>query len=124
MAGSKTEGALAEALYKNIGSFNDFVSRYYGNADYRRRVDADPVAALRENGIDLPGGVEIQVRVNTDDTFYLVMPPDPNTELDDETMAAIAGGGGTIGTLTSLGSFSCPLASFASLVTVKPLQQH
>ena len=77
------------------------------DADLRRDVAADPRAAFAERGVDVPPGVELRVASNTDDTFYLVFPADPNEALADETLGAVSGGrASTAGSLGTVGTAS------------------
>ena len=56
--------------------------------------------------------VDVNVVLNTHDTFHLAMPPDPNQALQDEALTAVAGGktsgtassGGTVGSIPSTAS--------------------
>ena len=127
MATIEVEDVSAEAYRRSIGAFHDLASRYHSDADYRRRVEADPVATFRENGIELPRGVEIRVTANTDDKLHVVLPPDPNTELGDEAITAVAGGGtaSSVSSLSSLGTAGCScvpasLATAGSLASIAP----
>ena len=80
--------------------------------EFRERMLADPQEALASTGMQLPPGVEVQVHVNTADTFHLPFPPDPNVALSDESLGMVAGGktassvgsGGSASTLGCLGS--------------------
>ena len=77
------------------------------DADLRRDIQADPRAAFAERGVDVPPGVELRVAANTDDTFHLVLPADPNEALADETLAGVSGGrASTAGSLGSIGTAS------------------
>ena len=67
--------------------------RYRSDAALRSRIDGGDVEdALSALGLVLPPGVEARIAVNTADTFHVVMPPDPNSELSDEMLTAVAGG--------------------------------
>ena len=67
--------------------------RYRSDAALRSRIDSgDMEDALSALGLVLPPGVEARIVVNTADTFHVVMPPDPNSELSDEMLTAVAGG--------------------------------
>ena len=112
---------ITNEFHQQMNQFRALVQRYYADPDYRRQVEADPVAAFREQGMELPSDIEVRVLANTDDTFYVVLPPDPNTDLGDEMLAAVAGGkyqpstvfsvstygsaGGTMGSVACLGTF-------------------
>lgn len=55
----------------------------------------DPKGVLKkEFGVDLPGGVSIEVREETPQKLYLVLPPVPEVagQLSDEQLEAVAGG--------------------------------
>ena len=94
--------ASATAVHQQMNQFRALVQRYHTDPDYRRQVEADPVAAFREQGMELPNDIEVRVLANTDDTRYVIMPPDPHTDLGDETLTTVGGG-----TLT-FASVSCP----------------
>ena len=96
--------ASASAVHRRMNQFRALVQRYHADPDYRRQVEADPVAAFREQGMELPGNIAVRVLANTDDTRYIIMSPDPNADLGDETLAAIAGGAGSFG--STGGSFT------------------
>ena len=108
--------ASVTVVYRQINQFRALVQRYHADPDYRRQVEADPVAAFREQGMELPSDIAVRVLANTDDTLYMVLPPDPNMDLGDEMLTAIAGGGtvGCAGTLGSLGSAACPTSTASS----------
>ena len=109
--------ALVTAVHQQINQFRTLVQRYHADPDYRGQVEADPVTAFREQGVELPSDIAIRVLANTDDTFYMVLPPDPNMGLGDELLSSVVGGGGTLGTAGSLGtgsSVSTPTSSGSS----------
>ena len=74
--------------------------------DFRAQVEADPRAAFSEKGLTVPSEIDLQVRVNTEDTFWLAFPSDPNVELSDESLFAVSGGGKTASTAGSVGTAS------------------
>ena len=71
--------------------------------EFRERMQTDPGAAMSSWGMDLPPGVDVRVCVNTEDTFYVAFPPDPNAALSDESLGLVAGGK----TASSAGSVGC-----------------
>ena len=95
-------------------AFSALAERYRSDAALRSRIDGGDVEdALSDLGLVPPPGIEVRIAANTADTFHVVMPPDPNTELSDEMLSAVAGavaggksagcaacspGGGTAGT--------------------------
>ena len=82
--------------------------------ELRLRVEERPKDVLREHGFDFPPGVEVNVVFNTADTFHLAFPPDPNQELTDEALSAVAGGK-TASSLSSAGSASSIPSTFSSI---------
>ena len=96
----------ADAFADRLASFG----REFGeDAGLRRRFASDPRAVLEEQGLDVPTDVELRVTANTDETYYLALPPDPNEALEDESLASLAGGvrAGTASSVSSVGSFAC-----------------
>lgn len=63
-----------------------------------RQANERPEDLLREYGIDLPEDAQVNVVLNTPDTFHVVLPPDPNQHLADESLMSVSGGGKTVGT--------------------------
>ena len=108
-------GLFPEAMAKSKAAFAAFAERYWADASFRTSVGDDAAGALRALGLPIPTGVSVRVAANTEDVWHVVLPPDPNTELGDETIAAVAGGGGSAGTAgTVLTVFSSPTFSTAS----------
>lgn len=91
---------------------------YHKDEELRARAEADPQAVLNEIGIPVPSGMEVRIWENTEEDFYLVMPPDPNVMLSDEALDIVAGGksASTVGSAGSGGTVStaCTTASSAS----------
>ena len=86
--------------------------------EFRERVRTDPGAVMSSWGIDLPPGVDVRVCVNTEDTFHVAFPPDPNAALSDESLGVVAGGktassAGSAGSASTLGCV-CSTASTAT----------
>ena len=112
-------GSSASALHQRVNQFRALVQRYHADPDYRRQVEADPVAAFREQGMELPRDIAVRVLANTDDTRYIIMPPDPNTDLSDEMLTAVAGGDtfATGGTASSQKHVDSSVSSMMTLST-------
>ncbi len=91
----------------NNDLFNDKVSlEDVLDPAFQERVQADPRSAFASWGMDVPQDVDVRVHVNTDDTFYLAFPPDPNVALSDEALGVVAGGGKTASSVGSVSSAS------------------
>jgi hypothetical protein len=68
--------------------WGQIVARAWDDDDYRKRLLAEPAAVLREEGIEVPPGIEVRVEEGEDvgDASCLRLPPRPGLEdlLDDE----------------------------------------
>ena len=72
--------------------FFDFARKCQDSPELRARAEAEPRAVLFEHGIHVPPEQDVRIVANTAETFHLVMPPDPNSVLAEEDLAAVAGG--------------------------------
>ena len=102
-------------LYRDgLAPFLDLGDRYRSDSALRARIDAGDVEDLvADLGIDVPSGVKARIVAQTGDTYYFVLPPDPNVALSDETLASVAGGGksaSTVSTVATAGTFGCSSA--------------
>lgn len=61
--------------------FEKAVNRAWGDQTYKAKLLRDPQAALEEEGVDFPDGVEVKVVENDAATVYLVLPEDPEDDL-------------------------------------------
>lgn len=107
-AWQQTEG-FAEA-FANLQRFYDVRERYLEDEFLRARIDSGDVSdTLSELGIAETPGVEMRIVVDTPDRVHFVLPPDPNVELGDESLAAVAGGktAGSAGSVSSASSVGC-----------------
>ena len=83
-----------DALVKSdeMAQFVDFTRKYQENPELRARAETEPRAVLSEHGIRMSPEHDVRIVANTAETFHLVMPPDPNSVLAEEDLAAVAGG--------------------------------
>ena len=99
----------------------EFAERYYKDESLRARIGAaNPEETLSLLGIDPPENMETRIVENTEDTVYFVFPSDPNAQLSDESLSTVTGGStaGSIGTLTTFGSFPSCLGSAGTASTL------
>ena len=69
------------------------VSRAWHDESFKNRLIKDPMAALREQGVELKPGVQFRVVESTDQVVYLTLPPRSSSEeLSEVELEAIAGG--------------------------------
>ena len=87
---------------------------YRDKPEVRAELDADPRSFFASRGVDLQAGADFRVVANTADVFHMVLPPNPNASLDDQSLESVAGGTGAqastfstvIGTVSSAGTQS------------------
>jgi hypothetical protein len=72
--------------------FGKIIAKAWRDPAFRAELIANPAAALKAEGIEVPDGITVTVLENTDNQFYLVLPPVPTDELSDEALDAVAGG--------------------------------
>ena len=69
-----------------------FIAKAWRDPAFKAELIANPAAALKAEGIDVPAGMTVTVLENTDKQFHLVLPPVPTDELSEEALDAVAGG--------------------------------
>ncbi len=68
------------------------VAKAWANDGFKQRLFGDASAVLREEGVEVPPGVEVRVVEDTARVFHLVLPLKPDTELTDEQLNSVVGG--------------------------------
>jgi len=71
---------------------NNILSKCWADASFKQQLLTDPAAALKAEGVEIPTGYTIRVLENTDKVINYVLPPNPNVELSDSELEAVAGG--------------------------------
>ncbi len=61
--------------------YADVVAKYYGDPDFKAKMDADPTAVLRSEGFDFPEGAKVKLVFNTHDRVHILLPA-PSTYRD------------------------------------------
>jgi len=90
--GEEQRAIKAQEILKK---WSHVVAQVWADEKLKSRLLDNPAAVLRENGIEVPAGVEIRVVENTDIVHYLVLPPKPldsASELTSEQIDAVVGG--------------------------------
>lgn len=93
-----------------------FMARVWSDPALKQRLIDDPKAVLREQGAQIPESTEVRVVENTDQVFYMVLPPKPTEEISDEQFEAVAGG--ACDSYTRLSTIAC--ASLPSMISTVP----
>jgi len=55
------------------------VAKAWADDALKQRLLSDPTAVLKENGIDVPEGVEIKVMESKTNLVHLILPPKPDS---------------------------------------------
>jgi hypothetical protein len=96
------------------------VAKSWEDDKLRDRLMKDAGAVLKENGIEIPPGVEVKVVQNTNNVIHLPMPPKPSSdEISEEELAAVAGGRAQTCSVTYFGKTANP-----GTVTTNPTIQQ
>jgi hypothetical protein len=70
--------------------WGQIVARAWADEGFKSRLLADPAAVLRESGLEVPPGVQVQVGEDTDQVFHLILPQKPrDEELTDQELQQI-----------------------------------
>jgi hypothetical protein len=77
-----------------------------------------------ERGFVIPSTLDVRVVANDDDMFHFVLPPDPNIDLEDEALSAIAGGktASSAGSASTAGTVPSSASSASSASSIDPTQ--
>jgi len=67
------------------------IAKCWSDESFKQKLQADPVATLKAEGVTVPEGVAVKVLENTDKVFHLVIPAKP-TDLSDDDLDNVAGG--------------------------------
>ena len=79
-------------MSENNPEFGKIIAKSWRDPEFKAELIANPAAALKAEGIDVPAGMAVTVVENTDKQFHLVLPPVPSDELSDEALEGVAGG--------------------------------
>jgi hypothetical protein len=73
--------------------FAKVIAKAWRDPAFKAELIANPAAALKAEGIDMPAGMAVTVLENTEKHFNLVLPLVPSGELSDEALDGVSGGG-------------------------------
>ena len=113
------QAIYADEGWDSVIALAEFSKRYRADKAFKGEVDGGKAPQLlREAGLHIPEGYEIKVAADTATTIHVVMPADPNTDLEDETLGAVVGGdtAGSASTLGTAGSMttSCMVSTIST----------
>jgi len=73
-------------------TMNQLIARCWADEGFKQKLLADPAGTLKAEGAAWPAGLTVKALENTDTVFHLVIPAKP-TDLSDEDLDKVAGGG-------------------------------
>lgn len=73
--------------------YQQIIAKCWADEAFKQQLIADPAGTLKQEGMDIPAGMVINVVENTSNVFHLVIPP-CSGDLSDECLDAVAGGSG------------------------------
>ena len=79
-------------MSENNPEIGKIIAKAWRDPAFKAALIANPAAALKAEGINVPAGMAVTVLENTDKQFHLVLPPVPSDELSDEALDGVAGG--------------------------------
>ena len=79
-------------MSENNSEFAKIIAKAWRDPAFKAELIANPAAALKAEGIDVPAGMAVTVLENTDKQFHLVLPPVPTDELSEDDLKAVSGG--------------------------------
>jgi hypothetical protein len=81
-----------ESWYWGKG-WSELVGKAWADPAFKKRLLSDPAAALKEQGVAVPRGVQIHVHENTEKALNLTLPAKPSSEeLAEEELLSVAAG--------------------------------
>lgn len=66
-----------ERIERNKQIYANIVAKYYGDPDFRAKVDADPTTTLMAEGLEIPKGANVKLLFNTESLVHIVFPAPP-----------------------------------------------
>ena len=70
---------------------SQLIAKCWSDEAFKKKLMADPAAALKAEGVEVPAGMQVRALENTDKVFHLVIPARP-TDLSDENLDKVAAG--------------------------------
>ena len=72
-------------------AWGKIVAKAWSDEAFKKRLLSEPNAVLKENGVDIPAGVQFKIMEDTDQLCHISLPNPPDS-LDLNTLEKAAGG--------------------------------
>ena len=79
----------SEELGKKLGQV---IAKAWADDVFRQRMLSDAHAALKEEGVKLPAGLELRVVQNTENLLFIGLPTSSSRALSGKELGDVAGG--------------------------------
>jgi hypothetical protein len=77
---------------ENARKIEKIIAKAWMDEGFKQRLLSDPAASLKEEGVEIPRGVEVRIVEDTDTVQHLVLPMKPSSkELSDEQLVGVVG---------------------------------
>ena len=81
---------------KTQQALTKIIQKCWEDSKFQARFVAEPAAVLKEEGVDVPKGLDLKVVVNSENVHHLAIPSKPGAQLPDEALDQVAGGAVTL----------------------------
>lgn len=78
-----------EELGKKLGHV---IAKAFADNAFKQKLLSNTIAVLKEEGVELPVGLELRVVQNTDNLLFIGLPIDSPQELSDKKLDKVDGG--------------------------------
>lgn len=68
------------------------IARAWVDEEFKKRLLKDTATVLKENGIEIPGGMTVRFVEQKENEILVPLPPKPQPVLSDDDLASVAGG--------------------------------
>ena len=68
------EELTPERIERSQRVYEAVVEKYFGDPEFKARMDADPTAVLKAEGLEIPDGAKVSLLFNTENLLHIVLP--------------------------------------------------
>lgn len=73
-------------------AYGKLVAKAWEDESFKAELLTDPMKVFKENGIEVPDGLQVRMLENTTDTMHFILPPVPSDELTDDQLTGVSDG--------------------------------
>ena len=68
------EELTSERIDRSQRVYEAVVEKYFGDPEFKARMDADPTAVLKAEGLEILDGAKVSLLFNTESLLHIVLP--------------------------------------------------